>query len=81
MQKITFYGASWCGDCRKPKQFLDEHNIAYTYKDIGKYPKAALEVEKINNGMQSIPTIVLPNGVILVEPSVRELAQELNNLF
>lgn len=34
-------------------------------------------VEKVNNGMRIIPTIVFPDGSILVEPSNAELAKKL----
>jgi mycoredoxin len=72
-KNLIFYGATWCGDCRRPKEFLDKHNIAYNYVDIDKKPQAALEVARINKGLQSIPTIVFPDGTILVEPSIEEL--------
>lgn len=80
-KKIIFYGATWCPDCRRSKQFLDDKGIAYEYINIEEVPGAAAEVEKINNGFQSIPTIVLPNGKVLVEPSNNELilALGLNN--
>lgn len=40
-------------------------------------PGAAEEVERINNGYQSIPTIVFPDGKVLVEPSNAELEKAL----
>lgn len=74
---IKFYGAGWCADCRKSKQFIDEKGIGYTYIDIENVPGAAKKVEKINNGFQSIPTIVFPNGKVLIEPSNVELEKAL----
>jgi thioredoxin reductase (NADPH) len=35
------------------------------------------EVESINHGMRSIPTILFPDGSILVEPSTTQLAEKL----
>ncbi len=32
--EITLYGAYWCPDCTRSKQFLGEHQIPYTYVDI-----------------------------------------------
>lgn len=77
-KKIKFYGATWCPDCRRSKQYLDEKGVTYEYIDIEKVEGAAEEVERINNGYQSIPTIVFPNGKILVEPSNTELQKALD---
>lgn len=71
--QIKFYGATWCPDCRRAKDYLDAHKVQYEYIDLEKDPNAAAEVEKINKGLQSIPTIVFPNGKILTEPSNQEL--------
>ena len=32
--EITVYGAHWCPDCRRSKQFLGEHQIPYDWVDI-----------------------------------------------
>ena len=73
---IRMYGANWCGDCRRAKTFFGEQRIHYEYIDIEQHPEAIREVERINNGMRSIPTIIFPDGSILVEPSNAELAEK-----
>ena len=82
-KQIKFYGASWCPDCRRAKQFLDERKILYEYINIDESADAAAEVERINNGLRSIPTIVFPNNTILVEPTNEELKKVLeeNNIL
>lgn len=77
-KKIKFYGANWCPDCRRSKQFLDEKGVEYEYLNIDEVPGAAEEVEKINNGYKSIPTIIFPGGQVLVEPSNEELQKALD---
>jgi mycoredoxin len=72
---ITFYGADWCGDCKRSKAYLDTHKTSYTYINIDVVEGAAEEVRKINNGLASIPTILFPNGEILVEPTDAVLAK------
>ena len=37
---ITVYGAHWCPDCRRSKQFLGEHQIPYNWVDIEQDSKA-----------------------------------------
>jgi len=72
-RQIKFYGADWCADCHRARFFLDQRGVEYEYINIDKDPSAATEVERINSGMQSIPTILFPNGDVLVEPSNEEL--------
>ncbi len=74
---ILVYGTSWCGDTRRARQFLSEHNIAYVYIDIDSDKQSRRFVEKTNRGNRSVPTIVFPDGSILVEPSQAELAAKL----
>ena len=75
---LTVYGALWCPDCRRAKQFLAEHRIAYTWVDIEQKPEAQDTVRQLNDGRQIIPTIVFnDDGPILVEPTNAELAARL----
>jgi mycoredoxin len=73
-QPIKVYATSWCGDCRMAKRWFDSHGISYEYINIDEDDDAADYVLKINRGMRSVPTIVFPDGSVLVEPSPRELA-------
>ncbi len=74
---IVVYSATWCPDCRRAKQLLGEQRIQYKNVDIDDDPKSIEFVEKINSGKRIIPTIVFPDGQILVEPSNAELARKL----
>lgn len=74
---IIVYGATWCPDCRRSKQFLAENRIQYTWIDIEQDPAALARVEEINQGKRIIPTIVFPDGDVLVEPGNEELAAKL----
>lgn len=74
---IQVYGAHWCPDCRRSKRFLGEQQIPYDWIDIEKNEEARHYVEEVNDGKRIIPTIVFPDGSILVEPSNAELAQKL----
>lgn len=74
---ITVYGAVWCPDCKKAKQFFGEQRVQYDNVDIDEDPRTVEFVEKINHGKRIIPTIIFPDGDILVEPSNAQLAQKL----
>ncbi len=71
---IKMYVTRWCGDCRMAKRWFDARGIPYEYINIEEDERAAEYVSRVNGGMQSVPTIVFPDGSVLVEPSPRELA-------
>jgi mycoredoxin len=71
---IIVYGTNWCYASRRARAFLDEHHIAYTWIDVDKDTEASKLVEKINKGFRSVPTMIFPDGSILVEPSSSQLA-------
>ena len=72
--QITVYGAYWCPDCRRSKQFLGEHQIPYNWVDIEQDPAGEQVVIAKNEGKRIIPTIVFADGTALVEPSNAALA-------
>jgi len=74
---ITVYGAYWCPDCRRSKQFLGEHQIPYNWVDIEQDKAGEQYVLEKNDGKRIIPTIEFADGSILVEPSNAELAAKL----
>ncbi len=74
---IVVYGAFWCPDCRRSKQFLGEHQIPYQWVNIEEDADAEQRVIAMNDGRRIIPTIVFADGSRLVEPSNAELAAKL----
>jgi mycoredoxin len=72
---IKFYGAMWCGDTRRARNWFDSHNIAYQWIDVDKDKEAEAFVKSVNNGFRSIPTILFADGSKLVEPSTSKLEQ------
>jgi len=77
MAEINVYGAPWCPDCKRAKQFLAEQRQDYAWIDIEQEPAAAQVVREKNGGRQIIPTIVFGDGSFLAEPSNDELARKL----
>ena len=75
--KIRMFGAPWCPDCQRAKQFMAEQRIAFEWNDIDRDEQARAYVQQVNNGKQIIPTIVFDDGSILVEPSNADLAAKL----
>ena len=75
--EITVYGAPWCPDCRRSKQFLAEQHVEYEWVDVDQDPDGLKYVQEVNDGKQIIPTIVFGDGSVLVEPDNSELARKL----
>ncbi len=76
-EKIIMYGTTWCYDTRRARAIFDQHHIPYEWVDIDADMAGRKYVEKINRGYRSVPTIVFPDGSILVEPSNMELCRKL----
>ena len=75
--ELTVYGAPWCSDCRRAKEFLGEQRVRYNWVDIDQDEEGRKYVRQANNGKQIIPTIVFGDGSILVEPTNAELASKM----
>ena len=75
--QIVVYGTVWCPDCKQAKAFFGEQRIQYHWVDIEQDPESAAYVEEVNDGRRTVPTIIFPDGSILVEPSNAELAAKL----
>lgn len=77
MADLTVYGAEWCPDCRRSKRLLDRHEVPYTYLDVDADAQALAAMLELNDGRQSIPVIVFPDGHHLTEPSDPALRADL----
>ncbi len=76
--QIIMYGTTWCGDTRRARKFFDDHKIEYKWVDIDQDKEAEAFVKSVNNDCRSVPTILFPDGSLLVEPSTSQLLQKFN---
>jgi mycoredoxin len=74
---VTMYSTQWCGYCHRLKSQLDREGIGYEVVDIERTPEAAAVVEKVNNGNQTVPTLVYSDGSAQTNPSVAEVKAKL----
>ena len=74
---IIMYSTTWCGACNRAKRIFDAVGVPYAEINIEADPDAADIVMQINHGMRSVPTILFPDGAILVEPANAQLAAKL----
>ena len=77
--EIKLYGAEWCPDCHRSRNYLDSQSVAYEYVNVDGDEAAQAYVKQVNDNRLIIPTIVFPDGSVLVEPSNAELARKLRD--
>jgi len=73
------YSTPWCGYCKRLKSQLNRAGIEFVEVDIEQYPDAALIVERVNGGNQTVPTLVFADGSALTNPSVDAIIKRLKN--
>ena len=78
--KIILYGHMFCPSLGPVRALLAQARVDYTYINIHKDPDAAALVRSINNGYESVPTLVFPDGSTLTEPSVGALKAKLESV-
>ena len=76
-QDIVLFSTRWCGDCRRTKRLFDALGVPFTEINIDEDRAAAARVMRLNDGMRSVPTILFPDGSVLVEPSNAALEAKL----
>jgi mycoredoxin len=79
MEEITMYSTSWCGDCRRAKQFLKERGVAFKEINIDEDPEAEELIFAVNDGLRKVPTIKVGERFFACSPfDPYQLSSELN---
>ena len=76
-RRLKIYTTPRCGDCRMAKAVLDRAGVRYEEINVDDDPEAVATVLAINGGYTAVPTIVMPDGRVLVEPSRQQLLEAL----
>lgn len=71
--QIVLYTTENCSDCLRVKKFFEAKNISYLMIGLEEDDKATEFVMRVNKGYRSVPTIIFPDGSVLVEPNWEEL--------
>jgi mycoredoxin len=74
--QIVMYVTEWCPDCRRAKFFMKRKKITFLEIDVKTDKKAESFIKELNNGNRSVPTIIFPDGSMMVEPSTEELEEK-----
>jgi mycoredoxin len=80
MKQVTMYTTPWCGYCFRLKSQLDRAGVVYDEVDIERQPAAAELVASVNDGNQTVPTLVFADGSALTNPSLTQVKEQLASL-
>ena len=75
--QLLLYGRPGCPMVPPVRALLDGAGVEYTYLDIRKDSDAGVRLRQLTGGFESVPTVVLPGGRVLVEPGVVALRRAL----
>lgn len=74
---ITMFSTRWCGYCRRLKMLLEREGIDYTEVNIEHDEASARFVEQANDGNQTVPTVLFPDGSVASNPSLADVLARL----
>jgi mycoredoxin len=74
--QIVMYAVDWCPDCKRAKFFFKRNNIPVIEVNVDADNQAEAFIKQLNSGFRSVPTIVFPDGSLLIEPSNEALQKK-----
>ena len=73
---IRVAGTLWSPSSHEVKDFLTRHQIPYQWLDVEKDSSARQLVERTSTGLAKLPVIFFPDGNVLAEPNLKDLAEK-----
>ncbi len=74
---ITMFSTTWCGYCTRLKGQLKREGIDVREINIEEVDGTADLVAALNNGNQTVPTVLFPDGTAATNPSLAEVKQRI----
>jgi thioredoxin reductase (NADPH) len=74
---IRVAGTLWSATSHMAKDFLSRNQVPYQWLDIETDEQARLMVEEANQGDHRLPVLFFPDGGVMVQPSMRDLAEKI----
>lgn len=76
---VIVYGNGHCWMARSLRRALDENGIRYEWRDVEDgEPRYKDDLRKLARGYLSVPTVVFPDGTVMVEPSASMVLNRLD---
>lgn len=77
---LVVYGTPACPMVYPLRSALDSAKVPYDYVNIWEDEDARQRVREINDGNETVPTLVFPDGSTLTEPSTGDLDTKLQGM-
>ena len=71
------FTTTWCGYCSRLKKQLDKVGIGYTEVNIEEVAGTPELVMSLNDGNQTVPTVLFPDGSAATNPSLAQVQAKL----
>jgi mycoredoxin len=71
--RLTMYTTTWCGYCVRLKHALNRAGVEFDEVNIEDDEAAERFVLQVNDGNATVPTLLLANGDVMVNPPVTDL--------
>jgi glutaredoxin-like protein len=75
--RLVVYRRDHCGYCWALERALRAAHVDYDRRDIYADPEAAAFVRSVNDGNETVPTVVMSNGEVRTNPKPKELLRDL----
>ncbi len=75
---VLIYTTSLCADCWRLKKVLEALQVPYQAIDINLDEEGYDDLLRLSPGPPRVPTVVLADGTVLVEPDVVTMAARLS---
>ena len=79
-ESIKVYGADWCPDCHRAKNYLEQQQVPFQWINVDQNDEAQAYVREMNDNKLIMPTILFPDGTVMVEPSNAALSRKIKEL-
>lgn len=76
--EVVMYSTPWCGYCKRLKSMMLREGIAFREVDIEQDDAAATFVAQVNNGNQTVPTVLFADGSALTNPSLAQVKAKIS---
>ena len=75
-RQIVMYTVDWCPDCKRARLFFERQQISCLMVNVDEDLQGESFIKEVNGGHRSVPTIIFPDGSVMVEPSTNQLKEK-----
>ena len=78
-EKLVIYGHEFCPSARRLRTTLDEKKLPYEWRDVRQgEAHFQKELKELAGGYLSVPTVIFPDGTLMVEPLLSEVLEKID---